>query len=94
VSGYFDLLRPEEATRARFRFCGRECDPKVVRQRRVSERPFRQEGADLDEVLGEDAVSGAGACYFGAVDADVVPAVTAFAVADAVFAASRWCRSR
>src|SRR5262245_17694323 len=45
------------------------------------------EGTDLDQVVGEDAVSGPDPGAFGAVDAGAVPAVAAFEVADAAFAA-------
>ena len=45
------------------------------------------EGADLDEVVSEHAVSGPDPGAFGAVDAGAVPAVAAFEGADAAFAA-------
>ena len=38
------------------------------------------EGADLDQVVGQDAVSGPDPGAFGAVDAGAVPAVAAFEV--------------
>jgi hypothetical protein len=42
-------------------------------------------GADLDQVVGEDAVSGPDPYTLGAVDAGAVPAVAAFEVANAAF---------
>src|SRR3954470_18278005 len=41
------------------------------------------EGADLDEVVGQDCLSGPDACSIEAVEAGAVPAVAAFEVADA-----------
>src|SRR3954464_4092281 len=45
------------------------------------------EGADLDEVVGEDCLSGPDACSVEAVEAAAVPAVAAFEAADAALAA-------
>src|SRR3954464_14330580 len=45
------------------------------------------EGADLDEVVGQDCLSGPDACSVEAVEAGRVPAVAAFEVADAALAA-------
>ena len=45
------------------------------------------QGADLDQVVGQDAVSGPDSGAFGAVDAGTVPAIAAFEVTDAAFAA-------
>lgn len=45
------------------------------------------EAADLDEVVGEDAVPGPDPGSFGAVDAGAVPTVVSFEGADAAFAA-------
>src|SRR5690349_5583744 len=47
----------------------------------------RGEGADLDEVVGPDAVSGADPGTFGAVDAGAVPAVAPLERADPAFTA-------
>ena len=46
------------------------------------------EGADLDQVVGQNAVSGPDPGAFGAVDAGAVPAVAGFEVTDPSFAAS------
>src|ERR1700746_1115287 len=43
------------------------------------------EGADLDQIVGQDPVSGPDPGAFGAVDAGAVPAVAAFEAADAAF---------
>src|SRR3954470_15953009 len=45
------------------------------------------EGADLDEVVGQDCLSGPDACSVEAVEAAAVPAVAAFEAADAALAA-------
>src|SRR4029077_16895310 len=42
-------------------------------------------GADLDQVVGEDPVSGPGPGAFEAVDAGPIPAISAFETADAAF---------
>ena len=46
------------------------------------------QGADLDQVVGEDSVSGPGPGTFGGVDHGSIPSVAAFEVADPSFAAS------
>src|ERR1700756_5255025 len=43
------------------------------------------EGADLDQVVGEDSVSGPDPGAFEAVDAGQIPAISAFETADAAF---------
>src|SRR3954462_11612990 len=45
------------------------------------------EGGDLDEVVGQDCLSGPDACSIEAVEAGAGPAVAAFEVADAALAA-------
>ena len=45
----------------------------------------RGEGADLDQVVGEDAVPGPDSGSFGAVDAGAIPAVATLEGADAAF---------
>jgi hypothetical protein len=64
-----------------------------MRRVRVAERRVFPEGrsggqsGDLGQVVGEDSVSDPGASAFGGVDHGAVPAVVAFEVADAAFAA-------